>query len=278
MKSKNTVEPVVKWVGGKRQLLKQILPLIPKQFSSYCEPFLGGGALLFAIKPQKVIVNDLNHELISLYEVIKDNVEDLIVDLNKHQNTSEYFYELRNIDRDKDLYQKLTKVEKASRLLYLNKTCFNGLFRVNSSGEFNSPFGNYKKPKIVNENNLRAVSQYFQSCSIQFFNEDFEKTLSRVEKNGFVYLDPPYDPISSTAKFTGYHKSGFNQQEQIRLKKICDRLNQNNIKFMQSNSATDFILDLYKDYDIQIIKAKRSINSKANKRGYINEVLIRNYQ
>lgn len=271
------VAPVVKWVGGKRQLLSEISPLLPKRITSYCEPFLGGGAVLFSIQPSKAIVNDLNSDLITVYEVIRDDVEELIDNLKKHENSSEYFYTIRDMDRNKETYAAMSKVERASRLIYLNKTCFNGLFRVNSSGEFNSPFGHYKNPNIVNEPVLRAVNKYFSSSNITFCNEDFAVTLGRISKGSFVYLDPPYDPVSDTANFTGYNRGGFDRNEQIRLKQCCDELTQRGVKFMLSNSATTFIKELYKDYDISIVQAKRAINSDASKRGAIEEVLIRNY-
>ena len=271
------VIPVVKWVGGKRQLLDEITPLLPRRITSYCEPFLGGGALLFSIQPSKAIINDINEDLMLVYEVIRDDVEGLIKSLKQYENTSEYFYRIRDIDRDKEFYHSMSKVERASRLIYLNKTCFNGLFRVNSSGEFNSPFGHYKNPNIVNEPVLRAVNKYFNANKIQIYNEDFETTLKRVNKGGFVYLDPPYDPVSDTANFTGYNKGGFNRKEQERLKKCCDELTQRGVNFMLSNSATAFIRELYRNYDITIVKAKRAINSNASKRGAVEEVLIRNY-
>ena len=277
MAKNKLVAPVVKWVGGKRQLLDDIMPLLPKRITSYCEPFLGGGAVLFALQPSKAIVNDLNGDLITVYEVIRDDVESLIIDLQKHENTPEYFYAIRDMDRNQFTYDSMTKVERASRLLYLNKTCFNGLFRVNSSGEFNSPFGHYKNPNIVNEPVLRAVSKYLSSNHIKFYNEDFSATLSRLTKGSFVYLDPPYDPVSDTANFTGYNKGGFGREAQFRLKKCCDDLNTRGIKFMLSNSSTNFIKDLYKDYDITTVQAKRAINANASKRGAIEEVLIRNY-
>lgn len=277
MTKNKLVAPVVKWVGGKRQLLDEILPLLPKRISSYCEPFLGGGAVLFSIQPKKAFVNDLNKDLITVYEVIRDNVEELLSSLEKHRNTQEYFYAIRDIDRDKASYHNISKIEKASRLIFLNKTCYNGLFRVNSAGEFNSPFGYYKNPNIVNAPVLRAVNKYFNSSNITFYSEDFATTLSRIDRGCFVYLDPPYDPVSDTANFTGYNKSGFDRTEQIRLKKCCDELNKRGIKFMLSNSATDFIKELYKDYSIFIVKAKRAINADANKRGEIEEVIIRNY-
>lgn len=277
MTKNKLVAPVVKWVGGKRQLLDEITPLLPKRITSYCEPFLGGGAVFFSIQPNKAIVNDLNEDLIMVYEVIRDDVESLLQSLKQHENTAEYFYEIRDMDRDKNVYRSMSKIERASRLLYLNKTCFNGLFRVNSSGEFNSPFGHYKNPNIVNEPVLRAVSHYFNTNSIVFCNEDFSETLKRLKKGAFVYLDPPYDPVSDTASFTGYNKGGFDKNEQIRLKQCCDELTQRGIKFMLSNSATQFIKELYEEYEITIVRAKRAINANGNKRGAVEEVLIRNY-
>lgn len=271
------VAPVVKWVGGKRQLLDEITLLLPKRITSYCEPFLGGGAVLFSLQPSKAIVNDLNGDLITVYKVIKDDLEALIQSLKKHENTLDYFYAIRDIDRNKEIYKMMTDVEKASRLIYLNKTCFNGLFRVNSAGEFNSPFGYYKNPNIVNEPVLRAVSKFLNASNISFYSEDFADTLNRVRKGGFVYLDPPYDPVSDTASFTGYNKGGFDRNEQIRLKECCDTLTKCGVKFLLSNSATAFIKDLYQDYDIKIVKAKRAVNSDASKRSAIEEVLIRNY-
>lgn len=277
MKKNKLVAPVVKWVGGKRQLLGSLLPLIPKMYSSYCEPFIGGGAVFFALQPSKAIINDLNSDLITMYRVIKDNADELIKDLSFHENTPDYFYSLRDLDRDKDKYNNLSDIKKASRLIYLNKTCYNGLFRVNSAGEFNTPFGNYKNPNIINEPVIRAVSNYLNKAKIDFFNCDFEEVLSKVRKGCFVYLDPPYDPISDTASFTGYNKGGFDKEEQLRLKNCCDRLNKRNIKFMLSNSATDYIKNIYSNYNITIVKAIRAVNSDSSKRGAVEEVIIRNY-
>lgn len=278
MPKNNLIAPVVKWVGGKRQLLNDIAPLLPKKMTSYCEPFLGGGAVLFSIQPKKAVLNDINKDLITVYEVVRDDVEGLIGLLEKHENTADYFYNIRDIDRSKDSYQALSKLERASRILYLNKTCYNGLFRVNSSGEFNSPFGYYKNPNIVNAPVLRAVSKYFNANKIEFYSEDFEATLKRLKKGSFVYLDPPYDPVSDTASFTGYDKGGFDRNEQIRLKKCCDELTKRGINFMLSNSATDFIKELYQDYKIISVKANRSINSNGKKRGAVEEVIIINYE
>ena len=272
------VAPVVKWVGGKRQIINEIMKHVPVSFTTYYEPFLGGGALLFELQPQKAVVNDINHELINLYEVIKDNVEELIKHLKTHKNEKEYFYKIRELDRKKDEYSKLTPVQRASRIIYLNKTCYNGLFRVNKAGEFNTPFGNYKNPNIVNEITLMAVSEYFNQAKIRFCSLDFTVVLKGVRKGAFVYFDPPYDPVSDTASFTGYNRSGFDRKEQIRLKETCDKLDQKGVEFLLSNSATDFIKDLYKEHRIEIVQAKRPINSNANKRGEIDEVLVMNFE
>lgn len=270
--------PILKWVGGKRQLMDEIRQLVPKSYTTYYEPFIGGGAVLFELQPNKAVINDVNGELINLYNTIKDDVELLIEDLKKHENTSEYFYKIRELDRNREAYDILTNVEKASRIVYLNKTCFNGLFRVNKAGEFNSPFGKYKNPNIVDEVTLRAVSKYFNRANIKIMNNDFEECLKGIRKGSFVYLDPPYDPVSSSANFTGYDKGGFNREEQIRLKKMCDKLDKRGVKFLLSNSSTEFIKDLYKEYDIKIVKAKRAINSNGNSRGEVDEVLVRNYE
>lgn len=273
------VTPIFKWVGGKRQLLPEILKCIPKLSGcTYYEPFVGGGALLFELQPKKVVINDSNHELMNTYMVVRDYVEELIEDLKQHQNNAEYYYDLRMRDREPLFYHQLSNVQKASRVLYLNKTCFNGLFRVNSAGEFNSPFGNYKKPNIVNEVTLRAVSKYFNSANIEFRVGDFEAALDGITKKSFVYLDPPYDPISTSSNFTGYTAGGFGKKEQLRLKSICDELHSRGIKFLLSNSATDFIKELYQDYNVKIVHARRAINANASLRGEIDEVLIRNYE
>ena len=278
MKKNRLVLPVVKWVGGKRQLLEEFKPLFPKNISSYCEPFLGGGAVLFDLQPKVAEVNDANGELIRMYEVIRDNVDELIEELEKHPNDEEHFYSVRVWDRNPVEYARLTKIQKAARIIYLNKTCYNGLFRVNNAGEFNTPFGHYKNPNIVNAPTLKAVSLYFNTADISFTTGDYSRALENVKKGAFVYLDPPYDPVSPTANFTGYTKSGFGKEEQIRLREVCDELNCKGIKFMMSNSATDFIKEQYKNYNMIVVRAKRTINSNAEKRGQVDEVVIRNYE
>lgn len=280
-KSNKLIAPVVKWVGGKRQLLPEIKKYSPKKFNTYFEPFVGGGAVLFELQPNQAIVNDINKELINLYSVIQNNVDELIEtlsDKNEYSNTAECYYRIRELDREPKKYNKLTGIQRAARILYLNKTCYNGLYRVNSMGEFNSPFGSYKNPNIVNEITLKAVSKYFNESNIKFLNGDFEKVLKTAKKGDFVYLDPPYAPISKTSNFTGYNESGFGENEQIRLKKICDSLNNKSVKFLLSNSDCEFIRELYKGYKIVTIKAKRVINSNGNNRGAVSEVLIRNYE
>jgi len=272
----NTLQPVVKWVGGKRQLLSEIKPLIPEEYGKYCEPFIGGGAVLFSEKPNSAIVNDSNSELINLYKTIRDNVEELIVELGTHENKAEHFYSVREWDRAEE-YGERTAIEKAARLLFLNKTCYNGLYRVNNAGEFNSPFGRYKNPNIVNDIALRAMSKYFNKSDIAILNGDFEDVLSKLEKNDFVYIDPPYDAVSSTSSFTGYTENGFGKESQRRLRAFCSVLNDKEIKFMLSNSDTEFINGLYEGFTIRTIQAKRSINSRANGRGNVNEVLVTNY-
>ncbi|MFN8575541.1 MAG: DNA adenine methylase [Candidatus Sericytochromatia bacterium] len=270
------VTPFLKWVGGKRQLINEIDKLKPR-FTYYYEPFLGGGAVLFNLQPKNAVVSDLNEELINVYNVIKDNSEELINDLKKHKNESEYFYKIRALDRESN-FKNLSNVEKASRFIYLNKTCYNGLYRVNNSGEFNSPFGKYVNPNIVNEITIKAVSNYLNTNKISIYNKDYYEILKEIKKDSFVYFDPPYQPVSKTSNFTGYIQGGFNIDEQIRLKNCCDELNKKNIKFMLSNSDSEIIKDLYKDYNIHYVKANRFINSNSEKRGEINEVIITNYE
>lgn len=276
-KKNKLVNPILKWVGGKRQLLPEIIELLPDKITTYYEPFLGGGALLFHLQPKKAFVNDINPELINLYTIIKESPKELIEDLKKHVNESEYFYEVRGLDRT-EKYMMMSNVEKASRILYLNKTCYNGLFRVNSMGEFNTPFGRYKNPKIVEEITINAVSHYFNNSDIRITSCDYKEALKGIRKGSFVYFDPPYDPISDSSSFTGYAKGGFGKEEQIRLKEFCDTLTQKGVKFLLSNSATPFIKELYKDYQINFVRAKRNINSKKELRGEVEEVLIRNYE
>lgn len=271
------VMPFLKWVGGKRQLMNEIEPLIPSKISTYYEPFIGGGAVFLNQQPKKAVINDYNAELINVYKMVRDNVEELIKDLATHENESEYFYKIRLQDREEG-FDELSALKRASRVIYLNKTCFNGLYRVNSSGEFNTPFGRYKSPNIVNEPVLRAVSKYLQSNDIQLMSGDFEDALKGARKGAFVYLDPPYDPLSKSSNFTGYVEGGFDSDQQKRLRDVCIKLDQKGVNFLLSNSATPLIKDLYQKFEIIEVGAKRHINSVASKRGEVTEVLVRNYE
>ena len=278
MKKNKLVAPVLKWVGGKRQLLDTLTPLLPKKITTYCEPFVGGGALLFSLQPNCAYVNDINDELIRVYTVIKNDVEALIAALQEYKNEAEFFYAVRDWDRNREKYNALSDVEKAARILYLNKTCYNGLFRVNNSGEFNSPFGNYRNPNMVNAPTLRAVSSYLNTATVHLSSVDYAQVLDILPQGTFVYLDPPYDPVSDTASFTGYAKGGFSRDDQIRLRECCDALTAKGLKFMLSNSATDFIREQYAAYNIITVHAKRAINSDSTKRGEVDEMVVRNYE
>jgi DNA adenine methylase len=279
MAKNKLVSPFVKWVGGKRQLMDSIIKFMPKNMKNYIyvEPFIGGGAVLFHNQPKNAIINDLNSELVNVYNVVKENLDELILDLKKHKNEPEYFYAIRELDRSAN-FEKIDKVQRASRLLYLNKTCYNGLYRVNNAGEFNSPFGRYKNPNIVNEPVLRAVSSYLNANNIRILNTDYDDILKNLDRNSFVYLDPPYHPVSESSNFTGYVQGGWNIFDQIRLREACDDLTGRGIKFLLSNSASSFIKDQYQAYNISMVKAIRAINVNAEKRGEIDEVLIRNYE
>ncbi|MGO2225351.1 MAG: DNA adenine methylase [Psychrobacter celer] len=277
-KRNKLVMPFLKWVGGKRQLMTEIEPLLPTRISTYYEPFVGGGAVFLHTQPKKAVINDYNSELINVYETIRDNVDALIAHLAIHENNSEYFYQIRALDR-REGFNELSKVERASRVIYLNKTCFNGLYRVNSSGEFNTPFGRYKNPNIINETVLRAVSNYLQKNDIKLLNGDYQDALKNIRKGSFVYFDPPYDPVSKSSNFTGYVQGGFDDKEQERLRDTCVKLNEKGINFLLSNSATELMKDLYSHKDFQIIEvgATRHINSVGSKRGEVKEILVRNY-
>jgi DNA adenine methylase len=266
-------KPFVKWAGGKRQLIKILTNNLPPSYNRYIEPFVGGGALLFEVLPYKAIINDINTELINAYTVIKDDIDALIEDLKKHKNEEEYYYKIRSLDTE-----KLSAVERASRFIYLNKTCFNGLYRENSKGKFNVPFGKYKNPKILDEENLRAVSEYLNTAEISILNLDYKEVCKLAKKGDFVYLDPPYYPISKSSSFTKYHKLDFTERDQMELTEVFRELDRKGCYVMLSNSNTKFIKELYKEYEIWEVSANRFINCKGDKREKVNvEVLIKNY-
>lgn len=268
------LRPILKWVGGKRQLLDEILPII-KDYSTYVEPFVGAGAVLFALKPKNAVINDYNKELINVYQVIKNEPDELIrnLTLHKERNSKDYFYEIRAQDRCDD-YRGLSAVEKAARTIYLNRTCFNGVYRVNSKGQFNVPYGKYKNPKIVDEEEIKKISEYLNNSNIEIYCGDYRKVLENIEEGMFVYMDPPYMPVSKTSSFTKYTTSGFSYDDQIELCNECKKMKEKGIKFLQSNSDCKEIRELYKDFNIKEVKAKRNVNSDASKRGMVNEVLI----
>lgn len=273
------VSPVLKWAGGKTQLLGQLTSLMPtEEIITYCEPFLGGGAMLFSIQPGVAYVNDINVGLMNVYNVIKHFPEALIEELSSYENTAEFYYKIRGLDRDVERFAALTAVEQAARFIYLNKTCFNGLYRENRQGQFNVSYGKYKNPDFVNAEGIRAVSQYFNAANIYFTSMDFSEVLKTLPSGSFVYLDPPYDPVSETANFTSYTRYGFTKDDHIRLKQCCDELTARGIKFMLSNSNTDFIRQLYTGYFITEVSARRAINCNGNGRGAVTELVIRNYK
>ena len=269
-------KPVIKWVGGKRQLVSVLKDLLPKEYNRYFEPFIGGGALFFSLQHPKSFISDYNHELTNLYRVIRDEPEALIEDLKKHHNTEQYYYELRALDRTKELYSQLSDVARASRFIYLNKTGFNGLYRVNRNGEHNVPYGRYKNPNWLDSQNILACSKLLAQTEIQ--TGDFEIIKEHIQKGDLIYFDPPYVPLNTSSNFTAYTDQGFDDSMQFRLKELCDYIDSIGAYFMLSNSYTEFILDLYKEYDITTVMASRAVNSKASGRGKIREVVVRNYK
>lgn len=271
-------KPIIKWVGGKRQLIEEIKKRMPKNYNRYFEPFIGGGALFFELMPENAFINDYNLELTNLYTTVRDNPNELIDDVCNHKNESEYYYEIRALDRDKKVFSKLTNIQRASRFLYMNKTGFNGLYRVNSKGECNVPFGRYKNPNYCDKKNLLACSKLLKNTEIS--NGDFDVIKSKIEKGDFVYFDPPYVPLTATSSFTGYTDKGFDEDMQFRLRDLCDYIHDKGAYFMLSNSSAKFVYELYDvdGYFIHEVKASRNINSKGDGRGKVKELIITNYK
>lgn len=278
MKNKiNRIEPFLKWAGGKSQLLTQFDGLLPAQnsYKRYIEPFIGGGALFFYLEPKEAIIADANQDLISAYKIVKSRVNELIIVLRDLQ-----------AKHNKEFYQKVRdefnsgmndKVRRAAILIYLNKTCFNGLYRVNKKGHFNVPFGQHKNFSF-SETNLKRVSKLLKKTEIK--HESFDKVLACAKKGDFIYFDPPYYPVNETSKFTTYTKEAFLEDEQKKLADVFKKLDKRGCKIMLSNSDTKFIRDLYKDYKkyTTVVGARRFINCVAEKRGEITEVVVRNYK
>jgi DNA adenine methylase len=259
--------PFLKWAGGKGQLLGELRALVPAVRGRYFEPFLGGGALFFDLLPKKGVLSDVNAEIVECYATVRDHVGELVRALKCHHYDVEHYYAVRDADP-----KKLSPVERAARTIFLNKTGFNGLYRVNRSGKFNVPFGRYAKPLICDEKNLRACSAAL--AKVELVVSDFEQAASRAKRGDFVYFDPPYVPLSRTATFTAYAPGGFGAEEQTRLANLFDRLARRGVEVLLSNSDVPEIRELYRAYRIEIVKAARSINSKGSRRGPVSEVLV----
>ncbi|MDZ8109409.1 MAG: DNA adenine methylase [Nostoc sp. DedQUE12a] len=265
--------PFLKWAGGKSRLIQQYIPYFPKNYQNYYEPFLGGGAVFFYLQPNKAILTDINAELINTYCCVRDNVDELILLLKKHKehHNRDYYYTIRNNYVGTDL-------EKAARFIYLNKTCFNGLYRVNSQGNFNVPLGRYDNPNICPENLLQVASTALSQAKIQ--QADFTEVLNHAtSSDDFVFFDPPYHPISETSYFTAYSSNSFSKKDQEVLRDTCAELASRGVKVMVCNSNCEFIKKIYTDinFETHTIKAARSINSNIKNRGMIDELLITSF-
>ena len=272
-------KPFVKWAGGKRQILDKLKKYVPVEYNTYYEPFVGGGALLFELAPKHAVINDLNKELMNTYKVLCDEekFKKMCRVLNNYEanHSEEFYYEIRNKDRNKNTYNKLSDYTRAARTIYLNKACFNGLYRVNSKGEFNVPYGKKTKVNTYDGNNLITVSNYLTMNDIKILNVDYKEALKTAKKGDFVYIDHPYD--SDTAIFTNYTETGFNKDSQRELASSFKELSDKGVFVMLSNYNTTLIQELYKGYHIHLIEAKRNINANAKKRGSVFEVIITNY-
>lgn len=262
--------PFVKWVGGKRQLLTRITPLLPKSFNTYYEPFLGGGALLLSLLPENAVINDLNKDLIDTYRVIKNEEEYhkmlFLLRIHEEKNTGIYYNEIRALDRKKE-YSYLPRYIKAARLIYLNKSCYNGLFRVNSKGYFNTPFSHNKIINTFSLENLERLHRYLNTNNITIMSRDFESAIENAGKGDFIYFDPPYDET-----FSSYNENGFSEREQLRLFNAFSSLDKKGVFLMLSNSDTPFIRSLYKKFNLTFIESKVMTN-----KGKAKEILVRNY-
>jgi len=263
--------PILKWAGGKGQLLAELLARVPREIGTYHEPFVGGGALFFELwsrgRIRHAVLSDVNRELIETYETVRDGVEGVIRRLARHHNEKEHFYKVRAQDP-----RRLSRAARAARLIYLNKTCFNGLYRVNSRGQFNVPFGDNPRANYCDAEALRAASRTFRDADLRC--ETFEAVHDRAEPGDFVYFDPPYQPLSKTASFTAYARDGFGEAEQRHLAEVFRTLAGRGVHVLLSNSDTPWVRHLYRDHRIGVVHASRAINSKADRRGAITELLV----
>lgn len=270
------LKPFVKWVGGKTTSIPSLLEYIPEQISTYVEPFVGSGAVLMSLNFDKAIINDSNSELINAYNVIKSKLGELELYLSTLIYDRKLYDEIRAWDRSPD-FDKRSDVERASRFIFLMKTCYNGLYRVSKKNFFNTPFGNYKNPTICDTQTLEACSAFFNQKDIRILCQDYQTLLEIIPKDAFVYLDPPYFPVSKTANFTQYQSGNFKQDEHQRLYEFCLELHRRGIKFLQSNSDVPHIRELYRDFNINTVAVSRRINSNTSKRNAVNELIITNY-
>lgn len=272
-------KPFVKWAGGKRQIIDKLKQYVPDEFNTYYEPFIGGGALLFELSPKSAVINDSNKELMNVYSVLCDEekFKKMCNVLNAYEanHSEEFFYEIRNKDRNKKTFNRLSDYTRAARTIYLNKACFNGLYRVNSKDEFNVPFGKKSKVNTYDGSNLITVSNYLTMNDITIQCVDFEESVKTAKKGDFVYFDPPYD--SDTSTFNSYTEEGFGKDEQRRLAEVFKDLDKRGVYVMLSNHNTILVKELYKNYHVHVIEAKRNINSNGKKRGKVEEVIITNF-
>lgn len=270
----NGAAPFLKWAGGKSRLLKQYAPYFPArdQIRRYYEPFIGSAAVFFHLQPANARLSDVNEKLVEVYRVVQQDVEALIEVLKGHKNDRDYYYQIRGQDPG-----KLSPVERAARLIFLNKTCYNGLYRENRKGDFNVPFGRYKNPTICDRARLRKASLGLQGVELQV--ADFSCSVAKASAGDFVYFDPPYIPLNSTSNFTSYNRFGFGLDDQRRLAETIHQLTGRGCKVMLSNSGVPLVYELYgsRGYRFITIQARRNINSKAERRGAITELLIINY-
>lgn len=275
------IKPFVKWAGGKTQILHVIKEMMPKKYNTYYEPFIGGGALFFDIKPKHAVINDSNEELMAAYHTFNNSTtySNLVHELINHErnHSEEYYYKIREIDRNLD-YQSLPLYVKAARMIYLNKACFNGLYRVNSKGFFNVPSGKKLKVKAYDKENFEGINNYFVKQEIHVLSTDFETAVEQAKSGDFVYFDPPYDTFEDQNNFTSYAKDGFGKIEQQRLANLFKKLDKKGVYVMLSNHKTKFVMELYNGYNIRVINAKRMINSDPSGRGDVEEVIITNYK
>lgn len=271
------VRPFLQWAGNKTRLLPIIRQHIPAYYDRYYEPFLGSGAVLFDLQPPRFLVSDANGELINLYGIVKSQPKALLREVTRHRNTKCHYHAVREIDRHPTRFSKLSDLQRAARTLYLNRTGYQGLYRVNRQGQFNTPYGYRTGSALPKPDTLLAASRYLNSPGGCVENADFERALAKAHSGSFVYFDPPYDPLSATAHFTAYTPGGFSADDQRRLKRLCDALHQRGCRFLLSNAATPFILDLYQGYAAEVLTVRRSINAAKAGQRQVQELLIRNY-